>query len=110
MAPRKIIATIAATLYALAVTVCIAVVTGSPYAYMVGEVDDGKRVTVCDLPVAPDDMRDVTMPMTGVLVLGLLVVGVVRSARSRRVTPILVYGGLVAAFWGWRFYLQSRGC
>jgi len=110
MAPRKIIATMAATLYALAVAVCIAVVTGSPYAYMVGEVDDGRRVTACDLPVAPDDMRDVTMPMTGLLVLGLLMVGVVRSIRARRVTPTLVYGGLVAAFWAWRFCLQSRGC
>lgn len=110
MATRKTIATIAATLYALAVAACIVMVTGSPYGYMIGAVDDGKRITACDLPAALDDMRDVTMPMTGMLVLGLLVVGVVRSARSRRITPALACGCLVAAFWAYRFHLQSRGC
>lgn len=110
MAPRKIITTIAASLYALTVAIFIVVVTGSPYDYMVGEVDSGRRMTACDLPIASDDIRDVTVPMTGMLVLGLLAVGIARSAKARRITPALAYGCLLATFWIYRFYLRSHGC
>jgi hypothetical protein len=86
------------------------VLSSSPYAFMVGEIDNGKQVTFCDLPKPIDDASDVYVPLTGILVFGLLVAGAVSSYRSRRIRLSLVLGCALASLWAYRFFLQNVGC
>ena len=110
MSLRRALALSVPLLYAVAVAVVIVVLSGSAYEFMIGEVQDNRKLTICDLPVAADDARDVSIPVTGALVLVLVITGVVRSVRSRRVTPALVLGCLLVLIWFYRFFWRTLGC
>jgi hypothetical protein len=110
MSLRRSVALSIAPLYAAAVSVLIVVLSGSPYEFMIGEAEGNRKITICNLPVPADDGRDVSLPLTAALVLVLVITGVVRSVRSRRVTPALVLGCLVILLWFYRFFLRTLGC
>ena len=97
-------------LYAVAVAALIFVLSGSPYEFMIGEVQNNKRVTLCDLPTPVDDARDVYAPLTGALVLVVLIAGSIRSFRSRRINLTLVVGCVLLLIWTYRFFLRTLGC
>jgi hypothetical protein len=109
---RKFTMAIIAPVYSLFVVVMIISMTSSPYDFMVGEMDDGHKMTYCDLP-PPSDGDDPSAEyaaFTGILVLGLLVVGAVRSYRARRIRPSLVCGILLTLVWAYFFFLRRIGC
>jgi len=99
-----------APIYSLLVALLILIGTTSPYDAFEGEVHDGKVTTFCDLPTESDDMSDIFVPLTGILILGLLVVGAIRSYRARRVRPTLIYGLLLLVMWVYYFFLRRIGC
>lgn len=107
---RRVLILSVAPLYAVAVAALIVLLSGSPYEFMIGEVQDNKKITICNLPVSADDARDVYAPTTCALVLVLLLTGAVRSVRSRRVTPALALGCALAVVWVYRFFLRTLGC
>lgn len=110
MSIRRLLAASLAPMYALAVAVLIFVLSGSPYAFMIGEMDNGKKMTFCDLPKPTDDASDVYVPLTGILVFGLLVAGGISSYRAGRVRPSLVLGCALTLFWAYHSFLQNIGC
>jgi hypothetical protein len=107
---RRSLALSIALLYAAAVSVAIVVLSGSPYEFMIGEMEGNRKITICNLPVPADNGRDVALPLTAALVLVLVITGVIHSVRSRRVTPALVLGGLLVLLWLYRFFLRTLGC
>ena len=110
MSIRRLESAWLAPLYALAVAVFILVLSGSPYAFMIGEMDNGKKLTACDIPKPLDDASDVYVPLTGILVVGLLVAGGISSYRARRIRLSFVLGCALALFWAYRSFLQNVGC
>ena len=110
MSLRRALVRSVAAVYALAVAVLIVLLSGSSYEFMVGEVDGGRKLTLCDLPAPVDDARDVCVPVTCALVLVLAIPGAVHSVRSRRVTPTLVLGCMLMVVWFYRFFLRTLGC
>ena len=110
MSIRRLVVTLLAPMYAFAVAVLILVLSGSPYAFMIGETDNSKKMTFCDLPKPTDNPSDVYIPLTGILVFGLLVAGGISSYRARRIRPSLVLGCALTLFWAYRSFLQNIGC
>lgn len=107
---RHYILKIAAPTYALMVAALILLLSGSPYEFMIGEVDHGKITTLCDLPQSVDTAREIYVPMTGAFILVLLIIGAVSSARSRRPKFSLLLGCIVLTLWIYRFFLRFSGC
>jgi hypothetical protein len=62
---RRSLTRVIAPLYAAAVSVVIVVLSGSPYEFMIGEVEDNRKITICNLPVPADDNRDVSRVAEG---------------------------------------------
>ena len=111
MKVRKFLMALIAPIYSLLVVVLILIATASPYDAFEGEVSaDGKVTTFCDLPTESDDMSDIFVPLIGILVFGLLIVGAIRSYRARRVRPSLIYGVLLLLMWVYFFFLRRIGC
>ena len=107
---RRSLTRVIAPLYAAAVSVVIVVLSGSPYEFMIGDVEGNRKITICNLPVPADDSRDVSLPLTAALVLVLVITGVIGSVRSKRVTPALVLGRLLVLIWFYRFFFRTLGC
>jgi hypothetical protein len=110
MQVRKFLVALIAPIYSLMVAALILIGTATPYDAFEGEVSNGKVTTFCDLPTEGDDTSDVFMPITGILVFTLLLVGVIRSYRARRIRPTLIYGVLLLLMWAYYFFLRRLGC
>jgi len=82
----------------------------SPYEWMIGDVQDNRKLTICDIPAPSDDARNVYIPLTIALILVPLVGGIVSYIRARRVRPALVMGAALLALWIYRFFLRELGC
>jgi hypothetical protein len=89
-------------LYALAVAAVIILLSGSPYDFMIGEDDNGHKMTACDLPTPSDDVSGFYAMVTCVLVLVLLITGLARSVRGRRLAPSMGAWGCAARSVGLR--------
>ena len=96
--------------YALVVIAVVCFVTNITYEFMVGEIDNGKRLTICDLPKSDDDTTDVYAPATLILVLVLFLPGSVKFLRTRRVNTQLALGLIALLVWTYRFFLRQAGC
>jgi hypothetical protein len=107
---RRILTLCVSVLYALAVAAAIILLSGSPYDFMIGEDDGGHKITACDLPTPSDDVSGFYAMVTCVLVLALLITGIVRSIRGRRLAPFMVLGVALLALWTYEFFGQTLGC
>ncbi|MGO8977233.1 MAG: DUF2645 family protein [Steroidobacteraceae bacterium] len=110
MSIRRFLSLAIAPLCAIAAAALIILLSGSPYEFMIGEVQDGGKVNICDLPASMDDATDVYAPATGALVVVFFATGAVRSIRTRRVMPSLVLGCAIALLWFYRFVWRTHGC
>lgn len=110
MSLRRFLSMMVVPLYAAVVAALIFLLSGSPYEFMIGEVQDNKPVTICNLPTPVDDARDVYAPITCALVLVLLIAGSIRSIRYRRINFTLVVGCVLLLIWTYRFFLRTLGC
>ena len=77
---------------------------------MIGEMEGGVPISICTLPPAVDDARDVYAPLCAVLITPIFVVGLVRSLRTRRLDVQAVLGAALIIIWGYRFFLRTAGC
>lgn len=102
----------AGTIYAILVGGIIDILSDSPYEWMIGEVHDNRKLTICDLPPPSDgdDAINVYVPLTIALVLVPLIAGIVRYIRASKVGPALVIGVALLAVWIYRFFLRDLGC
>lgn len=100
----------AESIYALLVGGLIVMLTDSPYEWMIGELRDHRKLTICDIPTAVDDASDVYLPATIALILVPLIGGTVSSIRARRVQPALMMGAALLLLWIYRFFLRRLGC
>jgi hypothetical protein len=110
MPVRRILTLCVSVLYALTVAVAIILLSGSPYDFMIGEDDNGHKMTSCDLPTPSDDVSDFYAAVTCVLVLLLLITGLVRSVCGRRLAASMVLGVAVFALWAYEFFGQALAC
>src|SRR5258708_19605186 len=60
----------------------IMLLSGSPYDFMIGEDDNGRKMTACRLPTPSDDVSGFYAMVTCVPVLVLLAIGLVRLDRK----------------------------
>jgi hypothetical protein len=107
---RRILALCVSVLYALVVAAAIILLSGSPYDFMIGEDDNGHKMTACDLPTPSDDVSGFYAMVTCVLVLVLLAIGLVRLVRGRRLAPSTVLGTALLALWVCEFFAHTLGC
>jgi hypothetical protein len=77
---------------------------------MIGENDNGHKITACDLPTPSDDVSGFYATLTGALVLLLLVPGLVRSVRGRRLAPSMALGVALLVLWAYAFFWPTLGC
>jgi len=84
--------------------------SASPYQWIIGEVQDNRRFTICDISVLGDDARDVYIPLTIVLILVSLIRGTLSYIRTIRMKPALLIGAALLLFWIYRFFLRHLGC
>jgi hypothetical protein len=110
MPPQRILALCVLALYSLAVAAAIILLSGSPYDFMIGEDDDGHKMTACDLPTPSDDVSGFYAMVTSLLVLVLLITGLVRLVRDRRLAPSMVLGFALLALWAYEFFARTLSC
>jgi hypothetical protein len=67
-------------------------------------------LTACDLPTPSDDASGFYAVVTLMPVLVLLITGLVRSVRGRRLAPSMALGVALLALWAYAFFGQMLGC
>jgi hypothetical protein len=107
---RRKLALCLSVVYALVVAAAIILLSGSPYDFMIGEDDNGYKVTACGLPAPSDDVSSFYAMVTCVPVLALLAMGLARLVRGRRLALPMVLGAVLLALWAYEFLAQTLGC
>jgi hypothetical protein len=107
---RRILALCISVLYALVVATAIILLSGSPYDFMIGEDDNGHKMTACGLPAPSDDVSGFYAMVTCVPVLVLPAIGLVRLLRGQRPAFSMVLGAALLALWAFEFFAQTLGC
>lgn len=97
-------------IYALLVAGVIVMLSDSDYEWLIGEVEDNRKLTICDIPVPSDYARDIYIPLTAALILVPLIGGIAGSIRARRLSPALWIGAGLLTLWTYRFFFRTLGC
>lgn len=83
--------------------------------FSIGEYDGigGSSDSVCNLPVDPDDMRDITAPLF-LFLLGMpLLIALIRDIFFKDIFKVILYGfelAVVIVYWWWSFWGQYGAC
>jgi|GEM_PF-3241158 len=100
-----------AIIYALFCALAIFMLSGLEYEWMIDDPYAGDdKLTLCTIPLSPDEAFDVKLPFCLVLVLVLLIPGSVRLVMKRRVGLSFAFGVVLLAFLVWRFWGRVAFC
>lgn len=83
--------------YAIFCFLAVTILSIQDTDWMIGEKDrDGTAFTACTIPAPGDDTSDIALPVSLLLIAGLLLPGVFALVRQRRVgAPLLLGTGLL---------------
>lgn len=96
--------------YSIACALFILAGSYRDYEWMAGEVLDGEKITLCNLPTPSDDSHDLLAVMTFLPMLLLYLIGVINSLRLRRITLSLVLSLGLFLYWVYEFFLRTLNC
>lgn len=108
---RRFLPAALAIAYAIFCLLAVTVLSIQDTDWMIGEKDrDGTVFTACTIPAPGDDTSDVAIPVSLLLIAGLLLPGVVSLVRRRRVGAPLLLGTALLLYWAALLFGRTAFC
>ena len=108
---RRLLPYALATGYAIFCFLAVIILSIQDTDWMIGEKDrDGTVLTACTIPAPGDDTSDVAVPVSLMLIAGLLLPGLFSLVRRRRVGAPLLLGTGLLLYWAVLLFGRKAFC